>query len=363
LQSNKKKWDTNSKVIVIFVHTLNVDSMNAKKILITGASGFIGSTAVDKALELGYETWAGIRKSSSLRYLQDERIRFIDLQYADKDKLKAQLREFTDENGRIDHIVHIAGLTKARHKSDFDKVNYAYTRNFVEALIEMNAVPDSFVLMSSLSAMGIGDEINYTPLQGDHQANPNTAYGRSKLKAENYLKSLAGFPYLILRPTGVYGPRDKDYLILMKAVKNGLDVGAGFRKQILSFIYSEDLVNVIFTLIGKGIRRKEYFVADGDCYTDSEFNAIVQRALHKKHVVRLKIPLFLVKPAAFISEKAAALTGRAVTFNTDKYHIMKQRNWACDTSSLQTDTGFVPAYRLEEGVEKTVAWYKEHGWL
>ncbi len=363
MQSNKKKRDTNSKVIVIFVCTLKMDSMNTKKILITGASGFIGSTAVDKALALGYETWAGIRKSSSRRYLQDERIRFIDLEYADKDKLKAQLRQFRDENGRFDHIVHIAGLTKARHKSDFDKVNYAYTRNFVDALIEINAVPDSFVLMSSLSAMGTGDEINYTPLQGDHKANPNTAYGRSKLKAENYIKSLNDFPWLILRPTGVYGPKDKDYLILMKAVKNGIDVGAGFRKQILSFIYSEDLVNVIFTLIDKGIRRKEYFVADGESYTDREFNAIVQQALHKKHVLRLKIPLFLVKPAAFLNEKVAALLGKATTFNTDKYHIMKQRNWACDISPLQSDTGFVPAYRLKEGVEKTVAWYKEQGWI
>ncbi len=55
--------------------------MEQKKILITGASGFIGSTAVDKALELGYETWAGIRASSNRVYLQDERIKFIDLNY------------------------------------------------------------------------------------------------------------------------------------------------------------------------------------------------------------------------------------------------------------------------------------------
>lgn len=337
--------------------------MQTKKILITGASGFIGSTTVDKALSLGYETWAGIRKGSSRRFLQDERIRFIDLQYADKELLSEQLREFTREHGRFDHIVHMAGLTKARHKSEFDTVNYVYTRNFAEALIETDSIPDSFVLMSSLSAVGAGDEINYTPLPENHPANPNTAYGRSKLKAENYIKSLRGFPWLILRPTGVYGPRDKDYLILMKAVKNGLDVGAGYRKQVLSFIYSEDLADVIFTLIGKGFSGKEYVVADGDCYTDTEFNAIVQKVLQKKRVLRLKLPLFLVRPAAFLSEKAAALMGKAITFNTDKYHIMKQRNWACDTSSLQKDTGFVAAYRLEEGITKTVAWYKEQGWL
>ncbi len=78
--------------------------------------------------------------------------------------------------------IHIAGLTKALRKSDFDRVNYLYTRNLVEALIETDSVPDSFVLMSSLSAMGVGDEAGYAPIRADHIPNPNTAYGRSKLK-------------------------------------------------------------------------------------------------------------------------------------------------------------------------------------
>ncbi|MDR2815472.1 MAG: NAD(P)-dependent oxidoreductase [Proteiniphilum sp.] len=337
--------------------------MQKRRILITGASGFIGSSVADRALELGYETWAGVRRSSSRQYLQDERLRFIDLHYADKRKLKEQLRDFADEHGRFDAVVHIAGLTKARHKADFDKVNYAQTRNLVEALIETDNIPGSFVFMSSLGAVGPGDETGYTPMCADKAPTPNTAYGKSKLKAENWLRDIAGFPYLILRPTGVYGPRDRDYLILMRAVKNGLDVGAGYKKQLLSFIYVEDLANVIFSLIEKGIRRKAYFVADGDVYTGSEFNAIVRNALHKKHVLRLKIPLFLVKPAAVISEKIAALSGKATAFNSDKYRIMKQRNWACDVTPLKKDTGFQPEYKLREGVEKTITWYKKEGWL
>lgn len=334
-----------------------------KKILITGASGFIGSTAVDKALQLGYETWAGIRASSSKVYLQDERIKFIDLQYGDKEKLKAQLRDFTVENGRFDYIVHVAGLTKAVRKSDFDKVNYEHAKNFVDALIEIDAVPDLFIFMSTLGAMGVGDETGYTPLACDCTPNPNTAYGRSKLKAENYLKSMNGFPYVILRPTGVYGPRDKDYLILIRAVRNGLNVGAGFRKQILTFIYIDDLVKIIFDCIQNNTSRKEYYVADGDVYTDTEFNTVVQRALQKKRVFRLKVPLWVVKPAAYISEKIFASLGKATTFNTDKYLIMKQRNWSCDITPLQKDLNFKPDYPLKRGVEKTIEWYKKERWL
>lgn len=337
--------------------------MKGKKILITGASGFIGSTAVDMALEQGYDVWAGIRASSSRKYLQDERIRFIDLNYRDKEKLTAQLKDFYRENGTFDAIVHIAGLTKARNKSDFYDVNYQHVKNFVDSLVETKSIPDSFVFMSTLGAIGLGDEKNYTPLPCDAKPNPNTEYGKSKLKAENYIKSIDNFPYVILRPTGVYGPRDKDYLILMRAVKNGLNVGAGFRKQILTFIYVDDLVRIIFDCIDKQIFRKEYNVSDGDIYTDSEFNCIGQKALQKNRVIRLKVPLCLVKPAAWISEKLFAMHGKSTTFNSDKYKIMKQRNWACDITPLKNDLDFAPKYRLKEGVEKTVKWYKENNLL
>jgi nucleoside-diphosphate-sugar epimerase len=337
--------------------------VNGKKILITGASGFIGSSTVDKALALGYETWAGIRKSSSREFLRDERIRFIDLNYADKTKLKSQLLEFVNENGRFDIIVHIAGLTKAVRKTDFDIVNDEYTRNFVDVLIEINAVPDSFIFMSTLGVMGIGDEINYTSLSNNHTPNPNTAYGKSKLKAENYLKNLAGFPYVILRPTGVYGARDRDYLILIRTIQNDFDIGVGFRKQLLTFIYIDDLVKIIFSCVDKNIYRKEYYVADGDVYTDAEFNTIVRQTVQRKRVIRLKIPLWIVRFAAFINEKIFGLLGKATAFNTDKYQIMKQRNWSCDISPLKTDLDFQPDFRLKEGIERTVKWYKENGWM
>jgi nucleoside-diphosphate-sugar epimerase len=337
--------------------------MDKKKILITGASGFIGSAVVEKALALGYETWAGVRASSNKDYLQDKRIRFIDLPYSDKDKLMAKLQSFAAENGRFDYIVHTAGITKALNKSDFERVNYVYTKNFVDALVETQNVPESFVFISSLSAYGAGDEKGYTPISVHHTPCPNTAYGRSKLLAENHIKSIPDFPYVILRPTGVYGPRDKDYLILMRSIKKGIAVGAGFKKQLLTFIFVEDLVKVIFDCIEKGIRRKEYIVADGDRYTDDEFNKLVQEALGKKHVLRIKIPLWIVKPAAYINEKIAAWVGKPTTFNTDKYPIMKQRNWVCDITPLQHDLGFRPDYRLKEGIEKTVRWYKENGWL
>lgn len=334
-----------------------------KKILITGASGFIGASIVAKALELGYETWAGVRASSKRDMLQDKRINFIDLNYDITCILTEELAAFANKNGKFDAIVHVAGITQAIRKADFEMINFEYTKNFVDALVEANMVPKTFVFMSSLGAIGVGDEINYEPMQSDRAPNPNTAYGTSKLLAENYLKSIPNFPYVILRPTGVYGPNDKDYLILIKAVKKGVNVGAGFKKQVLSFIYVGDLTDIVFTAINKDIARKEYFVSDGCAYTDDEFNKIVQIALNKKRVLRLKIPLFIVKAASIVSEKIGELLNRSVTFNTDKYKIMKQRNWACDITQLEKELDFTPKVHLKEGVEKTIAWYRDKGWL
>lgn len=334
-----------------------------KKILVTGASGFIGSTIIDKALELGYDVWAGIREGSSKKYLQDSDINFINLNYASKDILKEQLNDLSKLNGPFDYIVHCAGITKAINTDDFDNVNYLQTQNFVDALIETNTTPELFVFMSTLGVMGPGDEINYTPISHNQVPNPNTAYGKSKLKAENYIKGISNFPYLFLRPTGVYGPRDKDYLILIKSIKNGFEVGAGYKKQILSFIYVEDLADIIFDSINKNISRREYNISDGDSYTDTEFNDIVKGVLGKRRTIKFKLPLQVVKAAASINEKLSQLLGKATTFNSDKYNIMKQRNWKCDITPLQDELGFKAKYPLQTGVERTIKWYQLEGWL
>ena len=126
---------------------------------------------------------------------------------------------FANTNGKFDAIVHVAGITKAINKDDFEKINFGYTKNFVDALINADMVPNSFVFMSTLGAVGVGDEINYTPMRTHRIPKPNTLYCKSKLLAETYMKSKPNFPYVILRPTGVYGPNDRDYLILMKAVQ------------------------------------------------------------------------------------------------------------------------------------------------
>ena len=318
-----------------------------KNILITGASGFIGSFLVEEALNRDWKVWAGIRQSSSKEYLRDERISFIDLFYSDKEKLKQQIENHTNSFGKWDYIIHNAGVTKCLHSEDFDKVNYRFTRNLIEALKETNVVPDKFIMMSSLSAAPPTD----------------TLYGKSKLKAEAFLESQTDFPYIILRPTGVYGPRDKDYFLMLKSIKNGLELTAGYETQILTFIYVKDLVKAAFLAVESAFIHKTYTISDGNTYSDETYTQLAKKALGKKRVLKLRVPLALLKTVSIIAEAFSKITKKPSTLNRDKYKIMKRRDWTCDISPLKQDLGFQAGYDLERGIEECVTWYTSHGWL
>lgn len=334
-----------------------------KRILITGASGFLGSFVVQEALDRGLDTWAGVRGSSSRGYLQDERIRFISLDYRGVDTLCAQLQEDASRNGRFDVIVHCAGVTKCVDPADFDRVNYLQTRTFVEALIKCGLVPDSFVYISTLSVFGPVREKDYTEIQDTDPMAPNTAYAKSKQKAEDFLKSQKDFPFVILRPTGIYGPREKDYFLMAKSIMSHMDFSVGFKRQDITFVYVKDVVQAIFKAVDKGVRGKAYFLSDGKVYQSKTFSNLLIRELNQKMVLRVRCPLCILYLVSLIMEGWSRLTGRSSTLNTDKYHIMSQRNWRCDITPAKRDLDYAPEYPLDRGVKETVAWYRKEGWL
>ena len=331
----------------------------SSSILITGASGFIGSFLVEEAVRRGFDTWAGVRASSSRAYLQDPCVRFLELDFARPDVLRRQLAA----HGRFDYIVHCAGVTKCVDSADFDRVNHVQSCDFVDALRELGMTPRQFIFISTLSVFGPVHEQDYRPILDTDTPQPNTAYGRSKLKTEQYLQSLPDFPYVIFRPTGVYGPRERDYYVMAQSIARHVDVAAGFRRQDLTFVYVADVVQAVFRAIDRGVTGRAYFLSDGQVYASRTFSDLIIRELGRPWVIRLKFPLFALKTVSLCAEWWAKRRGKTSTLNRDKYNIMKQRNWRCDIAPAVEELGYAPAYDLDKGVRLTIAWYKENRWL
>lgn len=324
------------------------------KILITGASGFVGSFAVEEGLKRGLEVWAGVRKSSSRQYLKDERIHFAELDFHHLDILCGQLEELRKQmdGSSWDYVVHAAGATKARSRDDFFSTNTEGTKNLVLALQKTGMMPKRLVFISSLSVLPPGLE------------KPNTAYGESKLCAEDVLKEHAEFPYVILRPTGVYGPRERDYFLMAKSISNHVDFAVGYKRQDITFIYVEDLVQAIYkSLTADGVDGRSYYLTDGGVYTSRAFSDLLQKEIGAHWVLHITAPLCLLWVVCAVVGTFCRWMGKTTTLNLDKYHILAQRDWKCDVTPAYIDLGYKPEWTLECGVRETVAWYKTHGWL
>ncbi|MCH5230468.1 MAG: NAD(P)-dependent oxidoreductase [Muribaculaceae bacterium] len=336
--------------------------MDKRKVLVVGAGGFAGGFIVEEGLRRGCEVYAGVRETTSRKYLADSAIKFVTFDFDNPDSLAQTIEESMPGDQKWDWIVYNLGATKAISFSDFSKVNYEYLKNFLESLKATGKVPDKFLLMSSLSVHGPSHEKDGAKFRETDIPAPNTRYGASKLKAEMLLQ-MEGIPYIIFRPTGIYGPRDKDYYLMLQSISKGFDFSAGYKKQLLTFIYVEDLARAVFDALEKAPAGNTYIISEDKSYTQKEFRKIAAEAIGRKHVLSLPMPLWAVKAVSAVAEKWGVARMKPSTLNRDKYNIMKQRNWDADVSKAKRDFGFNPMVSLKEGVRNAADWYKKEGWL
>lgn len=329
-------------------------SSNPKRILITGATGFIGGYLVSEAKALGLEVWIAIRPESDRKRAEALGVQVVQLDYADEPAMRQAIERLRPADGSPTwhYVIHNAGLTKTADISEFYEANAEHTRRLCTALGAVGTPPERFVLMSSLSSYGAPQASDGVIRATDTQ-HPTTHYGRSKYLAEQYVRS-SGLPYTILLPTGVYGPGDRDYLMAIQSVARGINFMAGLETQYLTFVYGHDVARAALCIVDdERAQGQSYIVADGDTHTDRAFGMLVKELLGTRCVLNLRAPLPLLWLICQIGGLWGRVTGRITPLNADKYRIMAQRSWRCDASPLAA-LGWRPTHDLRKGLEATI---------
>lgn len=328
------------------------------RILITGASGFVGSHLVDNAVSRGLEVYAGVRSTSSKKYLQHEGLKFFELDFSKKDQLLEDLKAFAQKEGGFDYVIQNAGVTRPRKIEEFHKGNVEYSEWLAKCCVETQPALKKFVFMSSMGAIGPLQSFEDPPLNETSPYRPLTPYGKSKAEAEQRLKSMANLPYVILRPTGVFGPRDKNFGKILRSISKGIDMRIASDRQRLTFIYVKDLARVAIDAAVSPLTKQTYNITDGQVYSPSQFSAYIKSAMKAK-AVRVRIPKPILMAISYSMWGLALIRGRSFHLSPYKMRELTAAGWDTDISAVKKDLKFKAQYDLESGINEYAEWYKE----
>ena len=325
-----------------------------ERILITGASGFVGYHLIEAALHQNLEVFAAVRRSSQIEHLKH-----LDIQYTTPDFASVEALKKDIEEKKYSYIIHAAGSTKAPDKAAYTLVNTTYAVNLASAATGTGV--KKFVFISSLAALGPAPD-NHSIITESQLPKPVTNYGRSKLVAETHLKvfEMSGLPLVTLRPTAVYGPRDKDIFIILKTFTKGFEPYIGNNPQQLSFVYVTDLARAAVQLALSNAVGS-YNISDGNAYDRYALANITKKLLQQK-TLKLHLPVLLVKGIASLLETFSR-KGSTPALNREKLAELTAANWNCSIEKLRNAIGYKPQYDLEKGLTEALEWYKKEKWL
>lgn len=330
----------------------------SERVLITGASGFIGHHLVQTAQAAGLEVHAAVRPSSDLAHLKDLNPVFVNLDFSSRDALQRVL-----ERGAYQYIIHAAGATRAKDQPTYNRINADYTLWLAQAAQQVSKPVKRFVFMSSLAALGPVPYDAPGPITETTRPQPITSYGKSKLLAEQKLATVQGLPMTIIRPTAVYGPRERDLFILFKTLHRGLDLYIGRRPQRLSFVYVKDLVQVtVAALLQNHDQNRVYNISDGEAYNRYALADLVKKWSGTR-ALRVHLPVALMKGVAGALEAGYAFTQSTPVLNPEKLRELTAPNWICSIEAARRELNYQPHYRLEQGLDETLRWYRTNQWL
>jgi nucleoside-diphosphate-sugar epimerase len=321
------------------------------KALVTGATGFVGSHLVEALLRSGAEVTALARSPEKAAVLTAQGVRII------RGHLHANPALEDAARGQ-EIIYHVAGVVAARDEAEFLRSNREGTSNIVAAA--ERAGSPRFVLVSSLAAGGPAQP--GLPLDGSEAPRPVTAYGRSKLEAEQVVQG-SRLSWSILRPPIVYGPRDREVLKVFRIARLGIAPVFGDGSQELSAVHAADLAAALIAVGETGrTAGRTYNVCYPEVFTSSEFSRAIATTMGCS-VSTLRIPAGLGRALLSLTESCARLVGQPTILTTDKANEFFQPAWTGDPTPLIRDCGWHPVHDLHTGLANTYCWYRKAGWL
>ena len=319
------------------------------KVLITGATGFIGSHLVEELLSLNWDVVCLVRKKSRTDYLE----RFpVTLRQIEVDDVSALEQAVFDR----EYIFHSAAHIRSAPKEVYNRANVQYTRNLCRACLRARPPIKRFVYISSIAAAGPSAEGKI--LDESSPPAPTSEYGRSKLKGEEAVREIWDLiPCTIIRPPNVYGPRQQETELLIKLLQKRILPVLKSHEKNTTMIYIRDLVTgMIQAALSDAAAHNFYYLTDKNVYSWREILFMM-----KERVIggKIYIPLHenLIYSAAFLTDMLKKTKLVKVYFGRKIWNAMVNTEWLFSSKNASQDFGFDPLYSLEKGLKETCSYY------
>lgn len=325
-------------------------------VLVTGATGFVGSHVVDCLLEQGHTVRYIARATSNLRWLEGKDVTRVDGSLFDVASLHQAVTG-------MDVIIHVAGLTAARNEDEFRRGNFEATRNLIDAVRAYNPSLRRFVHISSLAVVGPSASIEQ-PVDEYSPLHPITAYGRTKKLAEDVVRQATDVPSTIIRPPAVYGPRDEAILTFFQTVNRGLATYIGFGNKSVSLVHVRDLARgIVLAAFHDNAVAQTYFISSDEFYTWPQIATLTGAVMGKRKLISVRLPHAAVLGIAGIVGGLGKIAGKPPVLDYEKGRDLIQPYWICSTQKARQEIGYRQEVSLHEGISETVEWYRSQRWL
>ncbi|MFL5318446.1 MAG: NAD-dependent epimerase/dehydratase family protein [Myxococcaceae bacterium] len=323
------------------------------RVLVTGASGFLGTHLCRRLAQRGDEVVALVRKRSA-----DAGLNAISASQIEGD---VSAPESIDRAMKgVEIVFHLAGIRRSPSREPFFQVNAEGTRNVCESMVRAKA--RRLVHAGSLSSSGPSSADR--PRREDDPFNPQEWYGESKVEAERIVNSFNDrLETTIIRPARILGPGDRENLAFFKIVKKGIKLRLGGGPRPLSMVDAEDVVDqMLLQADKKEAVGQAFFSAADETTTMERLQDVVADELKVK-TRTIFLPPIALTALANAADVFSNATGKHLPLNRKLAKQLLAPAWTCSMEKAHRLLGFNAKRGLEESIRESGRWYVQHGWL